>query len=237
MTVTNVKPEEVDMTMVQANSEAATKTRSDQLHLDDLHVGQRFTSGSHRLDEAQIKAFAIQFDPQPFHTDKQAAEQTFFKGLAASGWHTAAITMRLNVESGPPLAGGFVGAGGELSWPAPTRPGDVLHVESEVVEVTPSRSRPDRGTIVLLSRTINQRGDVVQITKAKLVVPRKVAGRLAKYTFDMGGTGDLLLLSLNVPPWEQLHELSRVELRRTNLVTTNMVAQTGIVSAASSVGN
>ncbi len=77
--------------------------------------------------------------------------------------------MRLNVESGPPLAGGFVGAGGELSWPAPTRPGDVLHVESEVVEVTPSRSRPDRGTIVLLSRTINQRGDVVQIKKAKLV--------------------------------------------------------------------
>jgi acyl dehydratase len=175
MTVTNVKPEEVDMTMVQANSEAANKTRSDQMHLDDLHVGQRFTSGSHRLDEEQIKAFAIQFDPQPFHTDKQAAKQTFFKGLAASGWHTAAITMRLNVESGPPLAGGFVGAGGELSWPAPTRPGDVLHVESEVVEVTPSRSRPDRGTIVLLSRTMNQRGDVVQITKARLVVPRKVA--------------------------------------------------------------
>jgi acyl dehydratase len=175
MAVTNIKPEEVDMTTVQVSSEAATKTRSDQLHLDDLYVGQRFTSGAYRLDEAQIKAFAIQFDPQPFHTDKQAAEQTFFKGLAASGWHTAAITMRLNVESGPPLAGGFVGAGGELSWPAPTRPGDVLHVESEVVEVTPSRSRPDRGTIVLLSRTMNQRGDVVQITKARLVVPRKVA--------------------------------------------------------------
>jgi acyl dehydratase len=163
------------MTMAQVSSEAAARTSSDQLYLDDLHVGQRFISGAHRLDEAQIKAFALQFDPQPFHTDKQAAERTVFKGLAASGWHTAAITMRLNVESGPPLAGGFVGAGGELSWPAPTRPGDVLHVESEVVEVTPSRSRPDRGTIVLLSRTINQRGDVVQITKARLVVPRKVA--------------------------------------------------------------
>jgi len=175
LAVTNVKPEEVDMTMLQMSSEAANRTSSDQLYLDDLHVGQRFTGGAHRLDEAQIKAFAIQFDPQPFHTDKQAAERTFFKGLAASGWHTAAITMRLNVESGPPLAGGFVGAGGELSWPAPTRPGDVLHVESEVVEVTPSRSRPDRGTIVLLSRTMNQRGDVVQITKARLVVPRKVA--------------------------------------------------------------
>ena len=162
------------MTMVQVSSEAATRTPSDQLYLDDLHVGQRFTSGSHRLDEAQIKAFAIQFDPQPFHTDKQAAERTFFKGLAASGWHTAAITMRLNVESGPPLAGGFVGAGGELSWPAPTRPGDVLHVESEVVEVTPSRSRPDRGTIVLLSRTINQRGDVVLIRRPSLLFRAKL---------------------------------------------------------------
>ena len=103
------------MTMVQVNSEAAAKTRSDQLYLEDLHVGQRFTSGEHRLDEAQIKAFANQFDPQPFHTDEHVAERTFFKGLAASGWHTAAITMRLNVESGPPLAGGFVGAGGELT--------------------------------------------------------------------------------------------------------------------------
>jgi acyl dehydratase len=148
---------------------------SDRLYLDDLHVGQRFTSKTHTLDEAQIKAFARQFDPQPFHTDKQAAERTFFNGLAASGWHTAAITMRLNVESGPPLAGGIIGAGGELSWPAPTRPGDVLQVESDVVEITPSRSRTDRGTIVLLSRTINQRGEVVQILKAKLVVPRRVA--------------------------------------------------------------
>ena len=162
------------MTMTQVRNEAANNTPSDRLYLDDLHVGQRFTSETHTLDEAQIKEFAVQFDPQPFHTDKQAAESTFFNGLAASGWHTAAITMRLNVESGPPLAGGIVGAGGELSWPAPTRPGDVLHVESEVVEITPSRSRPDRGTIVLLSRTINQRGEVVQILKAKLVVPRRV---------------------------------------------------------------
>src|SRR4029450_10950911 len=91
MTVSNVKPEEVDMTMVQVNREAATKTRSDQLHLDDLHVGQRFTSGAHGRGEPQIKAFANQFDPQPFHTDEHAAERTFFKGLAASGWHTAAI--------------------------------------------------------------------------------------------------------------------------------------------------
>jgi acyl dehydratase len=148
---------------------------SDRLYLDDLNIGQRFTSATHAIDEAQIKAFAVQFDPQPFHTDERAAERTFFNGLAASGWHTAAITMRLNVESGPPLAGGIVGAGGELSWPAPTRPGDILHVESEVVEITPSRSRPDRGTIVMLSRTMNQRGEVVQILKARLVVPRRGA--------------------------------------------------------------
>jgi acyl dehydratase len=148
---------------------------SDRLYIDDLNIGQRFTSAKHAIDEAQIKAFAVQFDPQPFHTDERAAERTFFNGLAASGWHTAAITMRLNVESGPPLAGGIVGAGVELSWPEPTRPGDVLHVESEVVEITPSRSRADRGTIVLLSRTMNQRGEVVQILKARLVVPRRGA--------------------------------------------------------------
>ncbi|CCV15537.1 MaoC family dehydratase [Mesorhizobium sp. STM 4661] len=146
---------------------------ADRLHLDDLHVGQRFVSASHTIDETQIKAFAAQFDPQPFHTDAEAAAGTLFKGLAASGWHTAAITMRLNVEGGLPLAGGIIGAGGEISWPAPTRPGDILHVESEVVDVTPSRSKPDRGIATIVSRTINQRGEVVQNLTAKLVVPRR----------------------------------------------------------------
>jgi acyl dehydratase len=147
----------------------------DRLYLDDLHVGQCFTSATHTIDEAQIKAFAAQFDPQPFHTDEATAKDTFFKGLAASGWHTAAITMRLNVETGLPLEGGIIGAGGEINWPAPTRPGDTLRVESEVVEVTPSRSKRDRGIAVIVSRTINQRGEVVQILKAKLVVPRRAA--------------------------------------------------------------
>jgi len=114
----------------------------DRLYLDDLYVGQRFASATDTIDEAQIKAFATRFDPQPFHIDEKAAEDTLFKGLAASGWHTAAITMRLNVEGGLPLAGGIIGAGGELAWPAPTRPGDTLHVESEVLEITPSRSKP-----------------------------------------------------------------------------------------------
>jgi acyl dehydratase len=142
----------------------------DRLYLDDLYVGQRFASATDTIDEAQIKAFAARFDPQPFHIDEKAAEDMLFKGLAASGWHTAAITMRLNVEGGLPLAGGIIGAGGELAWPAPTRPGDTLHVESEVLEITPSRSKPDRGIAVVLSRTLNQRGEVLQILKAKLVL-------------------------------------------------------------------
>jgi acyl dehydratase len=145
----------------------------DRLYLDDLHVGQRFISGAHAIDEAQIKAFASQFDPQPFHLDDEAAKGTLFAGLAASGWHTAAITMRLLVERGLPLAGGIIGAGGEMSWPKPTRPGDILQVESEIVEVTPSRSRADRGTVIVRSETRNQHGDVVQVFTAKLVVPRR----------------------------------------------------------------
>jgi acyl dehydratase len=149
---------------------------ADRLHLDDLHVGQRFVSATHTIDQTQITTFAAQFDPQLFHTDEEAAKSTLFKGLAASGWHTAAITMRLNVEGGLPLAGGIIGAGGEINWPAPTRPGDTLHVESEVIEVTPSRSKPDRGIAVIVSRTINQRGEIVQTLTAKLVVPRRATG-------------------------------------------------------------
>lgn len=143
------------------------------LHLDDFQVGQRFTSGSHALDEAQIKEFAGRFDPQPFHLDGEAAKASLFGGLAASGWHTAALTMRLLVEGGLPVAGGIIGAGGEIAWPRPTRPGDVLRVESEVVAVTPSRSRPDRGMVTLRSETRNQRDEVVQVLTSKLVVPRR----------------------------------------------------------------
>jgi acyl dehydratase len=145
----------------------------DRLFLDDFHVGQRFTSGTHALDEAQIKAFAAQFDPQPFHLDDAEAANTMFAGLAASGWHTAAISMRLQVEGGLPIAGGIIGAGGEISWPKPTRPGDVLRVETEVVAVTPSRSRPERGVITVRSETRNQHGDVVQVLAGRLVVPRR----------------------------------------------------------------
>src|SRR5262249_32601175 len=106
--------------------------RKPLLYFDDLQVGQRFTSGTHEIEEEQIRTFAKQFDPQPFPLDPEAAKETFFSGLVASGWHTAAITMRLLVESGMSIAGGIIGAGGEIAWPKPTRPGAILHVESEI---------------------------------------------------------------------------------------------------------
>jgi acyl dehydratase len=112
------------------------------LYLEDFQVGQRFQSGTASVDEEQIRTFAQQFDPQPFHLDAAAGKASFFGGLVASGWHTAAITMRLLVESGLPIAGGIIGAGGEITWPNPVRPGALLHVESEILEVRPSRSRP-----------------------------------------------------------------------------------------------
>lgn len=143
------------------------------LYLDDFQVGQRFVTGSHALDAAQIKAFAAQFDPQPFHLDEEAAKNTLFGGLAASGWHTVSITMKLLVESGAPIAGGIIGAGGEVSWPRPTRPDDVLTVETTVMEVSPSQSRPDRGRLVLRNETKNQKGETLQVMIAKLTVPRR----------------------------------------------------------------
>jgi acyl dehydratase len=141
-------------------------------YLDDLTVGQRFTTGTHRMDAEEIKRFAAEFDPQPFHTDEDAAKESFFGGLAASGWHVGSVTMRLLVDCGV-LAGGMIGAGAEISWPAPTRPGDVLQVTSEVTEIRPSRSKPDRGIVTLRSETRNQDGTVVQVLVSKVVVLRR----------------------------------------------------------------
>src|SRR5947207_15292949 len=143
--------------------------------LEDFVVGQKF-SGSERMriDVERIKTFATEFDPQPFHLDEQAAEGSIFKGLAASGWHTAALTMRLLVESDLKPAGGIVGAGfDEFRWPRPVRPGDELRVESEVLEVRPSRSRPDQGLIKVRTTTLNQHDEAVQVIIANLVVPRR----------------------------------------------------------------
>ena len=148
------------------------------LYLDDLHVGQRFTSGARAVDLEAMTAFASRFDPQPFHLDEVAARDSLFGGMVASGWHTAAITMRLLVDGGIPIGGGLIGAGGEISWPAPTRAGDVLHVESEVLEIAPSRSRPDRGMVTVRNETKNQDGALAQVFTVKMVVLRRpeVAG-------------------------------------------------------------
>lgn len=143
-------------------------------YLEDFAVGQTFGSGRLRVEKAQITAFAAEFDPQPFHLDEDAARRSMFEGLVASGWHTAALTMRLLVESEFKPAGGIVGAGiDEFRWPRPVRPGDELRVESEILEVRPSRSRPERGWIKVKTTTWNQDGEAVQVYTGNVVVPRR----------------------------------------------------------------
>src|SRR3954471_20195862 len=146
-------------------------------YFEDFAVGQTFGSGRLVVDREHIKEFAAAFDPQPFHLDDMAAQDTIFRGLAASGWHTAAMTMRLLVESELKPAGGIVGAGfDEFRWPRPVRPGDELHLESEVLEVRPSKSRPDQGMIKVRTTTMNQNDEVVQVSVGNLMVPRRPAG-------------------------------------------------------------
>src|SRR4051812_45635571 len=144
-------------------------------YLDDLVPGQRFSSSARiRVDADRIKAFAAEFDPQPFHLDEAAANNLLFRGLAASGWHTAAMTMRLLVDSEFKPAGGIVGAGfDELSWPRPVRPDDELRVESEVLEVRPSKSRPQQGLVKVRTTTLNQNDEVVQISVGNLMTLRR----------------------------------------------------------------
>jgi acyl dehydratase len=144
-----------------------------KLHLEDFHVGLRLLSPSREITAEAIKAFAADFDPQPFHLDEETARDTFFGGLAASGWHTAAVTMRLLADGGLPIAGGLIGAGGEISWPRPTRPGDVLTVESVVEAVAPSRSRPDRGMVTVRSETKNQKDETVQVLVSRVLAFRR----------------------------------------------------------------
>lgn len=148
------------------------------LYLDDFQVGQVFRSGTRRVEAVDIKRYAREFDPQPFHLDEATAADTMFRGLAASGWHTASLTMRLLVEGGSaPVEGGLIGAGvEELRWPRPTRPGDVLRVESEVLEVRPSRTKPTQGILRVRITTLNQADEPVQVMIANLFAPRRVEG-------------------------------------------------------------
>src|SRR5918912_4582346 len=146
-------------------------------YLEDFVVGQRFGSGELCIEKERAKAFAVEFDPQPFHLDEQAARHTIFGEMTVSGWQTAAVTMRLLVESELAPAGGIVGAGfDEFRWPLPVRPGDELRVEVEVLEVRASKSRPDIGVVKIRTTTLNQKNEAVQITVGNLMVPRRNSG-------------------------------------------------------------
>ena len=147
--------------------------KMERLYLEDLEVGRKFSSGSYVMEAERIKEFAAEFDPQPFHLDEADAQASIFKGLAASGWHTAAVAMRLLVTGGLPLANGIVGLGGEIAWPRPTRPGDILCVESEIVEITPSRSKPHQAVVTMRSTMFNQDREAVYVLTAKLLVSRR----------------------------------------------------------------
>ena len=150
-------------------------------YLEDFAAGQ--TSGGStrlRVDAERIKGFAAEFDPQPFHLDEDAAKGSLFGGLAASGWHTAAMTMRLLVDSDLKPAGGIIGGGfDEFRWPRPVRAGDELRIECEVLEVRPSKSRPEQGLIKVKMTTLNQDGEAVQVLIANLIVPRRTVVRSA----------------------------------------------------------
>ena len=169
--------------MVQVKDEAAAMNRSPDhlleppktpgLYLEDISVGDRFSGGAIAVTVETIKAFAREFDPQPFHTDEALARSTFFRGLAASGWHTASLTMSLVVQA-LPIAGGVIGGGvDELRWPAPLRPGDELRLEGEIMEVRPSRTKPGQGLVRVRTTTLNREGQAVQTMIANLVVPRR----------------------------------------------------------------
>jgi len=146
------------------------------VYYEDLAVGQTFTSPARPISGERIGTFAAEFDPQPQHLDAASAEASIFGELVASGWHTCAHTMRLLVEGGmPAFAGGSMGRSVEgIDWPMPVRPGDTLHAVSELVEMRPSRSRPDRGIIRLRTMTLNQRGETVLVMTSVILVPRRV---------------------------------------------------------------
>ena len=146
-------------------------------YLEDLAVGQRFSTGRHIVDDSQIKTFAAEFDPQPFHLDANAAERSIFRGLAASGWHTAAITINLIVHGDFRPAGGVIGLGlEEMQWPRPVRPGDELHVETEILQVRPSASKPTQGVLKVRNTTLNQDGHAVMLQTVNLLVFRRPTG-------------------------------------------------------------
>lgn len=147
----------------------------DSVYYDDLTVGQAFTSRAEAMGRDRIVAFAQEFDPQPQHVDEDAARGSLFGELVASGWHTAAITMRLQLEAlMGRFPGGSMGAEVEkLAWLRPVRPGDLLRARAEITDMRPSRSRPDRGLVTIRTTTLNQRNEPVQVMTAAVLVPRR----------------------------------------------------------------
>jgi len=146
---------------------------AETLYFEDIPVGRRFFSRTLTVEKDAVLAFAAQFDPQPFHTDEAAARNTLFQRLAASGWHTAAMTMRLIVET-LPVAGGVIGNGLDgLRWPKPVYPGDTLRVEIEVMQARESRSNPAVGWVKLQITTRNQAGDVVQMATPNIMATKR----------------------------------------------------------------
>lgn len=143
-------------------------------YFEDFVIGEQFESENLTVTEADIITFALQFDPQPFHTDPVAAINTALHGLAASGWHTAAMTMKLFVASGPKPVGGLIGAGVEqLEWPIPVRPGDTLHVQWEAIALRELRTKPMNAIATMQCSTFNQHGEIVQSFRPKLFVPKR----------------------------------------------------------------
>jgi acyl dehydratase len=143
------------------------------LYLEDLAVGRKFATGSVTLTLEGCKAFAAEFDPQPFHLDEAAASRSLFGRIAASGWYTASLSMRLLVEGELAIAGGLIGLGGEMTWPRPVYPGDTLRVESEILAIRTSVTNPERGVVTARNQTFNQNGEPVQIAVVKMLVPRR----------------------------------------------------------------
>jgi len=154
-------------------STAPKPIRDDGLWLDDLAEGMTFRSETYEVTRAEVTEFASRYDPQLYHLDDERARGTFFDGLAASGWHTAAVTMRLFATSGAPLATGVIGTDITLQWPSATRPGDILHLAITVDKIIPSGSRPDRASVIWSYQTLNQHGEVRQQTTARSIVWRR----------------------------------------------------------------
>jgi acyl dehydratase len=146
------------------------------LYLEDVQPGDRFPSDPYVFTEKAIIEFAQQFDPQPFHLDRAAAEQSVFEGLSASGWHTAAIAMRLMMMGPMQFVGGAIGLGvDELRWPLAVRPGDTVQLNTAIVEVRLSRSKPRHGIVRIQNLMQNQHGEVVLSYTANAMVQRRPA--------------------------------------------------------------